>query len=346
VDQQVLSQSFKKFAEEECQGTSELYEFLSLQVASDEQLLELSSYVREGQPRPNMLFGAVHYLLLQGLNHELKYYYPSITNPPKNNKDSFPLFKDFCLKNKGQIIEILRSKLVQTNEVRRCAYLYPTFCYAYKQVNKPLAMIEIGTSAGLQLMWDQYSYSYGTDKIFGDVNSKVHITSEVKGELPEIPSSAPPVTHKIGLDLNIPNLNDDEEYRWLKSLIWPEHKERLRLFDDAVELFKKQPPNLIEGDGVSLIEAIAKEIPSDQAICIFHTHVANQLPKDVKLDLLNKIEDIGKEREVIHVYNNIWDKALHLDYWIDGKETKLIIGDTDGHGRWFQWNLVDSIMSY
>src|SRR5699024_9274040 len=164
----------------------------------------------------------------------------------------------------------------------------------------------------------QYSYSYGTDKIFGDVNSKVHITSEVKGELPEIPSSAPPVTHKIGLDLNIPNLNDDEEYRWLKSLIWPEHKERLRLFDDAVELFKKQPPNLIEGDGVSLIEAIAKEIPSDQAICIFHTHVANQLPKDVKLDLLNKIEDIGKEREVIHVYNNIWDKALHLDYWIDG----------------------------
>src|SRR5699024_8072027 len=178
------------------------------------------------------------YLLLQGLNHELKYYYPSITNPPKNNKDSFPLFKDFCLKNKGQIIEILRSKLVQTNEVRRCAYLYPTFCYAYKQVNNPLAMIEIGTSAGLQLMWDQYSYSYGTDKIFGDVNSKVHITSEVKGELPEIPSSAPPVTHKIGLDLNIPNLNDDEEYRWLKSLIWPEHKERLRLFDDAVELFK------------------------------------------------------------------------------------------------------------
>ncbi|WP_255259873.1 DUF2332 family protein [Lentibacillus sp. CBA3610] len=131
-------------------------------------------------------------------------------------------------------------------------------------------------------MWDQYSYSYGTDKVFGDVNSKVHITSEVKGELPEIPSSAPPVTHKAGLDLNIPNLNDNEEYRWLKSLIWPEHKERLRLFDDAVELFKKQPPNLIEGDGVSLIEGIAKEIPSDQAICIFHNACSEHIRCEIR----------------------------------------------------------------
>ncbi|MFD1361564.1 DUF2332 family protein [Lentibacillus salinarum] len=108
MDKQALSHSFKKFAEEECKGTSELYEFLSLQVASDEQLLELSTYVREGQPRPNMLFGAVHHLLLQGLNHDLKYYYPSITNPPKNKKDSFPLFKDFCSENEDVIIEILK----------------------------------------------------------------------------------------------------------------------------------------------------------------------------------------------------------------------------------------------
>ncbi|MBY7142630.1 DUF2332 domain-containing protein [Virgibacillus sp. NKC19-3] len=340
MNKQILSQCFRRFADEECKGSSELYEFLSLQIASDEQLLELSTHVREGQPKPNMLFGAVHHLLLQGFDHELKYYYPSVTNTPRNKKNAFPLFKDFCLAYKKEIIGILRNKLVQTNEVRRCAYLYPTFCYAYNQVNKPLAMIEIGTSAGLQLMWDHYSYSYGTDQLYGDTSSNVHITSEVKGELPiEITNSTPPVSYKMGIDLNITDLTNDEEYRWLKSLIWPEHKERLKLFDDAVELFKTQPSNLIEGDGVLLLEEIAKEIPTDHAICIFHTHVANQIPKEVKLDLLNKIKSLGKEREVIHVYNNIWDKSLHLDYWINGKETKLIVGDTDGHGHWFRWKL-------
>ena len=345
MDQKALSNMFKRFSEEECKGTSELYEFLSLQIASDEQLLELSTYVSEGQPKPNMLFGAVHYLLLQGSNHQLKDYYESITNPPKNKEGSFPLFKDFCLKNKQKIINIVKSKLVQTNEVRRCAYLYPTFCYAFNQVNKPLAMIEIGTSAGLQLMWDKFSYSYGNDNKFGDVNSTVHITAEVKGERPEIPISSPPVKSRIGVDLNIIDFNNDEDYNWLKSLIWPEHKERLKLFDDAAELLKKHPPNLINGDGVLLLDSIVKEIPIDQAICVFHTHVANQMPKDMKINLLNKIEKIGLERDVVHVYNNIWDKSLHLDHWINGKETKLIVGDTDGHGRWFQWKLNDSSIS-
>src|SRR5699024_10128802 len=129
------------------------------------------------------------HLLLQGYNHDLKYYYSSITSPPKDKRDSFPLFKDFCLQYKNGIIDILKSKLVQTNEVKRCAYLYPIFSYAYSKVKKPLAMIELGTSAGLQLMWDQYSYSYGDDKLYGDVDSKVHITSEVKGVFPEISSS-------------------------------------------------------------------------------------------------------------------------------------------------------------
>ncbi|WP_411954865.1 DUF2332 domain-containing protein [Alkalibacillus sp. S2W] len=345
MDHAALSQRFKRFAEE-CKGASELYEYLSLEIASDEQLLELSTYAREGQPKPNMLFGAVHHLLLQGADHELENFYPNITKQPKNSKDCFPVFKDFCTENRDQIIDLLSSKLVQTNEVRRCAYLYPVFHYAYKQVNKPLAMIEIGTSAGLQLMWDQFSYSYGSDEVYGDVDSTVLITSEVKGKMPELPSSAPPVTHKFGIDLNITDLNDDEKSSWLKSLIWPEHIERLKLFDQAVELFNQQSVNLIEGDGISMLDDIAKEIPVDQAICIFHTHVANQIPNDQKHELLNKIKQLGKERDVIHVYKNMWDQALHLDYWVNGQETKLIIGDTDGHGRWFEWNLVEVSMDY
>lgn len=89
----------------------------------------------------------------------LSNYYHSIVENPQKAEGVFLPFRDFCHRYREEIISILKNKLVQTNEVRRCTYLYPSFCYIYSKVNKPLSFIEIGTSSGLQLLWDQYCYS-------------------------------------------------------------------------------------------------------------------------------------------------------------------------------------------
>lgn len=335
-----LSERFKNFSKLECRGSSELYEYLSIEISENDELLELCMNSREGQPVPNLLLGAVHYLLLRGEEHALKEYYPSITKNPREIEDSFVHFKDFCQVYKDEIISLLKSKLVQTNEVRRSAYLYPIFCYIYSVVKKPLSLIEIGTSAGLQLLWDKYSYSYGTNEIFGDRNSNVHITSEIKGNsAPPFLLTSPPVASKVGLDLHISDLNNFEDYLWLKALIWPEHEERLALFEKAATCFIENPVKLIEGDGVALLSEVAENLPEDTAICIFHTHVANQIPEDSKYELIEKIKTIGNKRDVFHLYNNMWDRKLHLDYFLNGVEYHQTIGETDGHGRWFDWNL-------
>lgn len=336
-----LSRSFINFANTECKASSLLYEFLSIQVAEDDELLELCLAVPKGQPVPNLLFGAVHYLLLKGREHPLKNYYQSMTHPPKSIDDeTFDHFKDFCELYREEIIPILSSRLVQTNEVRRCGYLYPVFSWIYTQVEKPLSLIEIGTSAGLQLLWDHYSYSYGTGETYGNQNARVHISSEVKGDhFPKMLSESPPIASKIGLDLNISDLSDPDDYLWLKSLVWPEHQERLELFDQAAECLRENPVNLVEGDGVQLLTDVVNAVPPDSLICIFHTHVANQIPTESKHELLEKIAKIGSKRDVFHIYNNMWDRQLHVDYFLNGKEFKNTIGDTDGHGRWFEWNL-------
>ncbi len=336
-----LSTRFINFANMECKGSSELYEFLALKVADDTTLLDLCQAVPVGQPTPNLLFGAVHYLLLTGIDHPLKLYYPSVTiSTRKIDDDTYGYFKDFCHAFVDEIIPILQKRFVQTNEVRRCGYLYPTFSWIYNKVNKPLSLIEIGTSAGLQLLWDHYRYSYGTETTYGNRDARVHITSEVRGNnVPITLSESPPIASKIGLDLNIVNLSDEDEYLWLKSLIWPEHQQRLQLFDAAVECFNENPVELVEGDGVRLLPDIVKTLPLDTAICIFHTHVANQIPTHTKYELLEAIEAIGKKRDVFHIYNNMWDRQLHLDYYMNGVEHQNTIGHTDGHGRWFEWNL-------
>ena len=337
-----LSERFRTFAKRECEGSSELYEYLSYEIAKDDEMLELSSYAREGQPIPNLLFGAVHYLLLKGNNHVLKEYYSSIVEHPKEIQESYIHFGNFCQIYRSEIISILKIKLVQTNETRRCAYLYPVFSHIYSQTNKPLALIEIGTSAGFQLLWDKYRYSYNSDEIFGDLHSEVLIEAEIRGDRSPKPLlESPPVTHRFGLDLHINDVTNVEDSLWLNALIWPEHKERRKLFEQAVVCINenKEELNFIEGNGVELFPQIADQIPSEAIICVFHTHVANQLTEDMKCELQNNIRELGKKRDVFHIYNNIWDSELHLDSIINGLEYNEIIGETDGHGRWFTWRL-------
>ncbi len=335
-----LSQRFRNFADNECKGSSELYEFLSLKIAEDDELLDLCLHAKEGQPVPNLLYGAVHYLLLKGNEHPLKEYYPSIVKHPLEGENTFDIFKDFCRIYQNDIISLLRHKLVQTNEVRRCAYLYPSFCYIYNKIKKPLSLIEIGTSAGLQLLWDKYNYSYGTDEVFGDRNSKIHITSEIKGDnFPFLLKNSPPVISKVGLDLHINDLNNSEDYLWLKALIWPDHQERLNLFDKTAQHFNENSAKLIEGDGIALLSEVIAQAPNKSALCIFHTHVANQLPEELKDQLIKTIQMVGRKRDVFHLYNNMWDGKLHLHSFINGIEDNKTVGETDGHGRWFTWEI-------
>ncbi|UYO17996.1 DUF2332 domain-containing protein [Bacillus sp. 41-22] len=338
-----IANLFRNFSENECKGSSDLYEYLSIEISEDEEVLTLASYAQPGQPIPNLLLGAVHYLLLKGKEHSLKrYYYSLVEDADTNFENAFYQFKDFCHVYQEEIISLLQTKLVQTNEVRRGAYLYPSFCYIFNKVNKPLALIEIGTSAGLQLFWDQYRYSYGTEEMYGNRQSNVHLQSEIKGEKkPSFLEQSPPVMERIGLDLHVNNLNDEEDYLWLRALIWPEHKERLELFDQAATLVKEKSVQLIEGDGVALLPAIANQIREDAVICIFHTHVANQIPENVKHKLEKQIKEIGAKRDVFHLYNNMWDRDLHIDYYINGNEYCETVGETEGHGRWFSWGLGD-----
>lgn len=336
-----IEREFEVFAED-CKGSSPLYEYLALQIANNDELLELSTYAQKGQPKPNMLLGSVHHLLLNGTSHPLASYYPNLVEETCDINGAFRHFLNFCRKYRREIIKLLQTKLVQTNEVRRCSYLFPIFTYIYEQVKQPLALIEIGTSAGFQLLWDKYSYSYTntSNVIYGAQYSPVHITAHIKGEhVPYLRKTPPPVSDRIGLDLHINDVANREDYLWLLSLIWPEHDERRELFKQAANCMKEEDLQLIEGDGIKCLKHLAKDIPSSSAICVFHTHVANQFSEGQKRQLIHSVQTIGQSRPIFHIYNNMWDGDLHLDYIIEGKEYNHTVGQANSHGKWFTWQL-------
>lgn len=342
MDKAYLSKWFQIFAEKECRHSSLLYEWLSLRISEDDELLELSRFARKGQPVPNLFLGAVHYLLLKGADHPLRRYYPSIVENVKSYEESFPFFKEFCKLYKEEILVLIKDKLVQTNEVRRCGYLYPVFSYIHNKCKKPLALIEIGTSAGFQLLWDKYKYTYNGQDFYGDSSSTFLIQTEIKSEAkPELLRESPPVSSRMGLDLHINDVTDVEDALWLNALIWPEHGERRALFKSATEYMNRYKSEVVfvEGDGVELLDQIAADISLESTLCVFHTHVANQMPNEVKQKLLDQISKIGQVRDIFHLYNNIWDSKLNLDSYINGEELARVVGETDGHGKWFTWEL-------
>ncbi|WP_026570022.1 MULTISPECIES: DUF2332 domain-containing protein [Sediminibacillus] len=335
-----LSERFRSFSLNECRGSSRLYECLAEEIANDAEVLVMSEHANPGQPIPNLLLGAVHYLL-QDSQHPLKQFYPSLTANPAMPEKAFPWFKDFCRIHEKGIKQLITKKLVQTNEVRRCAYLYPVFCHIYQQSGRPLSLIELGCSAGLQLLWDKYAYRYGNGLMVGNANARLVLSSEVRGDRLPLLRKSPPVAERIGIDLHISNLDDPVDYAWLKALIWPEHQTRRTAFERAAYQYENEAAHLelIEGNGVELLEHVAAGISYESTICVFHTHVANQIPAEEKRKLLNRIKHISEKREIFHIYNNMYDRLLHLDRHSAGKETHGTVGSTDGHGSWFEWRL-------
>lgn len=332
-------QSFQTF-KENCLDSSPFYEHLVSEILQDEDMLDLSMNVRSGEPVADMFLGAVHYVLMRGVDHPLALYYPSISDRPKPVEEMYPHFVDFCAVYRGELVSLMQRKYVQTNEVSRSAYLYPVFSSIYSDEERPLALVEIGTGSGLQLFLDSYSYSYGDGRKHGKQDSNVHIESKLVGEPEkELSFILPKINSRIGIDLHSIDVKKEEDRMWLEALIWPEHTERRELFEQAIENIHSDQVKWIEGDGIDTLESVVSRIPENEVLVVFHTHVANQFSEAEKDQLLERIETIGSKRPIYHVYNNIWDRNLHLDYVSPTSRSARIVGTTESHGRWFTWEM-------
>ncbi|MFY4775726.1 DUF2332 family protein [Metabacillus sp. RGM 3146] len=116
----------------------------------------------------------------------------------------------------------------------------------------------------MQLLWDEYSYSYGTNAVYGNKRGDVILKSEMKGDrLPFLLPESPPTASKTGIDLHINRLSDPEDLLWLESLIWPEHKERRELFESAAAAF------LLRGTGLSFWKGWLKICRKNQLFVFF-----------------------------------------------------------------------------
>jgi len=163
----------------------------------------------------------------------------------------------------------LRVRATQTNEAGRCAVLLPVLA----ALPQPLALLEVGASAGLCLYPDRYAYRYG-DHVVGSGEPVLECAATA---VPP-PTGVPDVVWRAGLDLNPLDVTDPADVAWLEALIWPEHAHRRARLRAAAAVATAEPPLLVRGDLVDDLPALAAQAPADATLVVFHTSVLFYVP--------------------------------------------------------------------
>lgn len=345
---------FQTFAERECKNVSPLYYQLSLDMMEETDLLQLAAHARQGQPIPNLFYGAIHYLLLQSEATELanaytdqtslRQLYPSIS---KRASPGIPidLIKDFCQRREAEIVALLSQRIVQTNAINRTAYIMPIVSSLFPS-DVPINLVDIGTSSGLTLNFDNYQYNYGEGRQWG--SSEVKIKSEVLGgTLPSFPTMAR-VKRKIGIDQNPLDLKDEENGNWLKALIWPDSEERFIRMEAAITAAKTSDVALYKADQPAAFQSIIDTVPKMEGLLVYHTHVLYQFTMAQRQAFRQMLDEVGQYRDFYYLAveaNRVFDGLIDdkpgvkivLTHYQAGKKMATILGETNGHANWIKW---------
>ena len=244
-----IAAEYAEFAAREAHGVSPAYERLSLAVSCDAEVLALLGTLPPVKWQPNLLFGVVQFL-----------------GGPVEDPAAF---HDYTVANWPAIEAEMRTRAVQTNEAGRCAVLLPVLA----MLPQPLALLEVGASAGLCLYPDRYAYRYGDNVVGSGVPV---LDCAATGVAP--PAGVPDVVWRAGLDLNPLDVTDPADVAWLDALIWPEHSHRRARLRTAAAVAAAEPPLLVPGDLVDDVPALAAQAPAGATLVVFHTSVMSYVP--------------------------------------------------------------------
>lgn len=307
-----IAASYADFAAREARGVSPIYERLSFAVSRDDELLALLGTLPESKRQPNLLFGVVR--LLGG----------PVGDPAA--------FHDYAVAKWPAVEAQLRIRATQTNEAGRCAVLLPVFA----ALPQPLALLEVGASAGLCLYPDRYAYRYG-DHVVGAGEPVLACAPTAVAP----PARLPEVVWRAGLDLNPLSVNDSTDVAWLDALIWPEHAHRRARLRAAVAVAAAEPPLLVRGDLVDDLPALAAQAPAGATLVVFHSSVLYQVPAPRRAAFVDVVRAlpghwVANEAPDVLGYAALPpppDSALHNVLALDGQP----LAWTRGHGQSITW---------
>ncbi|GAA1430479.1 hypothetical protein GCM10009616_15180 [Microlunatus lacustris] len=306
-------------------GQSPCFQQWAEAVADDDAVLEWIATLPEPKQQPNLVFAAARW--------------HGVPAP-----GPYQEFREALLADDGGIRGTILSRATQTNEVGRLATLVPAF--TSPDEDRPLALLEVGASAGLCLYPDRYDYEWrpaGT--LTGSDGPTLHC--DVTGPVP-LPTTPLRVSWRGGIDLDPLDVSDEGAMAWLTVLVWPEQHERRQRLTEAIAIARRDPPLIRTGNLLDELAHQVEEAAEHGRVVVFHSAVIAYLGAEDRSTFAAMMSDLvaaGRCRWVSNegpgVLSDITATAPTSD---DGSNTTFVLGvdgqavaRTHQHGATLEW---------
>jgi hypothetical protein len=310
---------YRAFADVEARGMSATYEAWAHGVADDPGTIAMIDELPPLKRQPNLVFSAARF-------------HGAPTGP-------YDRFRDWLRPHWSEVRATALTHATQTNEAARCAMHVP----ALAGIDGPIALLEVGASAGLCLFPDRYSYRYtGHERLDpDDGSSAVVLDCEAHGPVP-VPARLPHVVWRAGIDLNPLDIRHADDLAWLEALVWPEHDDRRERLVAAAGIAASDPPSIVAGDLNERFGHLAAEAPDDATLVVFHTAVLAYLDEAARRRFVDQVTGLPGRWLSVEARNIVPGIAVREDVGNDVTDFVLALDGVQlawaqPHGRAIRW---------
>lgn len=343
-DPSALVGMFGRIAEAEFRGSSPVYAYLSEFLAGRPELAAPLLAAPPPQRRALLYFAAAQYVVrTREPDHPLAAYLPVLGGDRTPDAGLAVAFAALVATYQDELANLCAGRTTQTNEPARCALLRPALALATTAWAGPVALVDLGTSAGLLLIPDRYAYRYPTDspgascpdvsspdryprarhpgaspgaRVYGRPGAPPELTMSclVRDAAPpaDLLATTPRIGARIGIDLSPVAAGDTAATTWLRCCVWPEHTGRLRRLDAALAEAALVPRTLLAGDMVEILPAVLADLPSDVLPLITSSNSLTYLPAERRRRLVASLARAGAGRDLAVVVNEAASCGLNL----------------------------------
>ncbi|MGI6877824.1 DUF2332 family protein [Microbacterium sp. gxy059] len=294
-----VAERYARFARDEAPGRSAIYAEWAHGVAEDPAMQRLLAPLASPHRQPPVVFAVTRML-----------------GAPLAGYD---VWAAFVRERADEVIAECAERTTQTNEPLRCAALLA----ALERIPGPIALLEVGASAGLCLFPDRFSYRFRAGDACAaadpaDGASSVTLACELRGGQPA-PAGSPEIVWRGGIDPQPRDAADPRDRAWIEGLVWPGETARAARIAAALDIVAADPPHLVAGDAAEpgALEALASRAPSDATLVVTTPGVLPHIPRAGRERLIETIRSLDARWITLDAprLHDAWTRPIDPDSW-------------------------------
>lgn len=314
ADLDVVRARYARFAADEAAGRSELYRDWAQGIAADAHAQAILARIPASRRQPPLVFAVARQL--------------GAPLAP------YPVLAEWLDAHADALAAEVSRRSLQTNEPQRSALLLA----ALAEIAGPIALLEVGASAGLCLYPDRYAFRFrgALDRDLGAGEPVLDV--ELRGSVaPEL--RLPDIVWRAGIDLAPLDAADPSSRAFLTGLVWPGEEGREARIRSALDVVAAARPRIVRGDAAEpdVLRALAADAPHDATLVVTTPGVLPHIPRDGRRSLARTIGELGAVWISIEPARIMAEPPEPSGPGFELRRDDRILAACDPLGAWMEW---------